>query len=566
MAQDLFKPRGRTKLTKPDSGGAVTRNVPIIGVVKDNIDPTRQGRIFVYLTDSLNKDPDSRDSWVAVSYMSPFYGRTSTEANNDDWGNYKANPSSYGMWNSPPDIGSKVICIFINGDINYGFYIGCIPEPEALQMVPAIGATENIVANNGGEGAAYGGALRLPVTNINTNNKGISDSADYLTAAKPIHSYVATIMNQQGIIRDMIRGPISSSSQRETPSRVGWGVSTPGRPIYQGGFDDTSVAENLDPSKNSELKVVSRRGGHSIVMDDGDIIGRDNLIRIRTSLGHQIMMSDDGQTLMILHSNGQSYVELGKEGTVDIYSTNSVNIRTQGDLNLHADQHINIHAKKNLNVQAENMHFNSEKEFKQKVGADYKNYTMGKHLTKVGGAMSMESAGDISMASSAIAYVNGSKVNLNSGQTGTKPEVVPQITLTAHTDTLFDAAKGFLAAPGKLLSITSRAPAHCPWANAGQGVDVKVSLGAGGGAGGGALPSKPKGPLSAANKNAASSGGTPPSSGTLSSVPASKAASASLNKTTTGALAGQVATNAKTGAFNAATKQGAAVVKKGGGP
>lgn len=561
MAQDIFKPRGRTKLTKPDSGGAVIRNVPIIGVVKDNIDPTRQGRIFVYLTDSLNKDPDSRDSWVAVSYMSPFYGKTIPDANNNDYGTYKANPSSYGMWNSPPDIGTKVVCIFINGDINYGYYIGCIPEPEALHMVPAIGATENIVANNEGEANAYGGALRLPVTNINTNNKDISNSAEYLTAAKPIHSYAATIMNQQGIIRDMIRGPISSSAQRETPSRVGWGVATPGRPIYEGGYDDTSIAENLDTSKNNQLRVVSRRGGHSIVMDDGDIIGRDNLVRIRTSLGHQIMMSDDGQTLMLLHSNGQSYIELGKEGTVDIYSTNSVNIRTQGDLNLHADQHINIHAKKNLNVQAENMHFNSEKEFKQKVGTDYKNYTMGKHLTKVGGAMSMESAGDISMASSAIAYVNGSKVNLNSGQTGTKPEVVPQITLVAHTDTLFDAAKGFLAAPGKLLSIATRAPAHCPWANAGQGVDVKVSLGAGGGSSG----SKP--PLNNTNKNSSTTAGVAPSSGTLASVPPTKEASSSLNKTTTNALAGQVATTAKTGPYNAATTQGATIVKKtGGGP
>jgi len=188
-------------------------------------------------------------------------------------------------------------------------------------MVPAIGATDNIIPNEG-EAKSYGGAKRLPVTNINTNNKDVADSSEYLTAPKPVHSYSATIMFQQGILRDPVRGPISSSSQRESPSRVGWGVSTPGRPIYEGGFDDTSIADNLKADNSKQLRVVSRRGGHSIVMDDGDIIGRDQLVRIRTALGHQILMSDDGQTLMILHSNGQSYIELGKEGTVDIYSTN----------------------------------------------------------------------------------------------------------------------------------------------------------------------------------------------------------------------------------------------------
>jgi uncharacterized protein (DUF2345 family) len=61
-------------------------------------------------------------------------------------------------------------------------------------------------------------------------------------------------------------------------------------------------------------------------------------------------MSDDGQCLHIIHANGQSWVELGKEGTIDMYATNSVNIRTQGDLNLHADNNININAKNDLNI------------------------------------------------------------------------------------------------------------------------------------------------------------------------------------------------------------------------
>jgi len=556
MAENVETSKGTLNRSKPDAGGANPQMVPLLGIVKDNIDPNRSGKIFVYLTNNSGLDPENRANWRPVTFLSPFYGLTRGDAATDNFGNFKNNPSSYGMWTSPPDIGTTVLCLFVNGDLNYGFYIGCVPDPEALQMVPAIGATDNIVPNKG-EAQSYGGALKLPVTNINKNNKAIADTADFLTAAKPIHSYSSTIMFQQGILRDPVRGPISSSSQRETPSRVGWGVSTPGRPIYEGGFDDTSIAKNLNDSKNQQLRVVSRRGGHTIVMDDGDVIGRDNLIRIRTSLGHQILMSDDGQTLMLLHSNGQSYIELGKEGTVDIYSTNSINLRTQGDLNLHADNNVNIHATKNLNIQGENIHINSEKEFKQKTGADHMVSATGKHTTKVGGAMSMESGGDISMASGAQAYVNGSKVLLNSGQTSTKPQEVPAIEKILHTDTLFDQEKGFLAAPAKLVSITSRAPAHAPWSAAGQGVDIKTDLNASSN-----LPAAPSGSVSATNATAASAGVTNPvSPSTIASVPNVPAASSVMDKAATTAVVGQIATDAATGSLSAAVKQGAAIVE-----
>lgn len=553
MAQDVIKPKGALKRSKADAGGTNPRMTPALGIVKDNVDPTRSGRLMVYIVDNSGIDPDNKDNWRPVKFLSPFFGFTRPDAGDTDLGTYKTNPSSYGMWMSPPDIGTTVLCLFVDGDMNYGFYIGCVPEPEALQMVPAIGAVDNIIPNKG-EADSYGGAKRLPVTNINTNNKDVADSSQYLTAPKPVHSYSSAIMFQQGILRDPVRGPIGSSSQRESPSRVGWGVSTPGRPIYEGGFDDTSIASNLKADNAKQLRVVARRGGHTIVMDDGDIIGRDQLIRIRTSLGHQILMSDDGQTLMLLHSNGQSYIELGKEGTIDLYSTNSVNIRTQGDLNLHADNDVNIHATKNLNLQGENIHINSEKEYKQRVGSNYSNFTSGKHTTKVGGAYSVESGGQASMASSAEAFVNGSKVNLNSGQTSTKPQEVPAIEKTLHTDTLFDKQKGFLAAPAKLVSITSRAPAHTPWANAGQGVDVKTTISASS-----ALPSAPANSVKNTNNKAASALSGKPSSAVTNTVPSSKGTSTSINSKVSSAIAGAQSQKAGKGPLKDAVKKGAAI-------
>lgn len=557
MPQDIIKTKSPPKSANPSVGGANTHNFPVFGIVKDNIDPTRSGRIRVLLSGNNPDNSNASANWVTVSFLSDFFGTIGGSAGSgpEDHGTYKSNPTSYGQWHAPPDIGTTVICIFVNGDPNYGFYIGCVPEPDALHMVPAIGSSDNVITNEG-EASSYGGATRLPVTNFNSNNPSNSNSPTFNDSPRPVHSYSAAIMNQQGIIRDPIRGPISSSASREPASRVGWGVSTPGRPIYSGGFDDSTVTENLDASKNQQLEVVARRGGHSIVMDDGDIIGRDQLVRIRTALGHQILMSDDGQTLMILHSNGQSYIELGKEGTIDMYSTNSVNIRTQGDLNLHADRNVNIHAMENLNIQAKNIQTNSEEKTMMRSGSDINMSATGKLTGLAGGAIAWGAGGDASLVGGGQAFVNGSKVNLNSGAPRTSPEAVSAIPLIAQTDTLYDEGKGFMAAPGKLLTIVSRAPAHAPWANAGQGVDTKTNLDASS-----QLPASPSPAVAATTAAAADTGATPPAVATVASAPAGvPAISAAVDNNTTAAALGSIATSAASGALSSAVSQGAAVV------
>ena len=175
MAEDIYSPKGQNKRSKPDAGGGVLRELPVIGVVKNNIDNTRAGRIDVYIEDFGGTDPDDQLNWTTVNYMSPFFGSTPASSPSDNYGTYVSNPSSYGMWFSPPDLGSRVVCIFLNGDSNYGYYIGGILEPELLQMIPAIGASDNIVANKG-EAEQTGGSPKLPVTNLNTNNKSMNSN------------------------------------------------------------------------------------------------------------------------------------------------------------------------------------------------------------------------------------------------------------------------------------------------------------------------------------------------------------------------------------------------------
>ena len=553
--RDLVKTSGQLKSANPMTGGAGMGS-PIIATVKDNIDPTRSGRIRVLLSNKLPNDPDSSKNWITVSKLSAFSGSTSGSSGSSGSGSFKSNPSSYGMATSPPDIGSQVLCIFANNDINQGFYIGGVQNPSAMHSIPVAGAATDNVVPNEGEANSLGGAPRLPVTNFNNNNSE-SSQGDFNDQPRPVHSSSAAIHAQQGTARDAVRGPSASSSARDPVNRVGFGVNTPGRPIYKGGYDDTSIAQNLDPSKGDQLAVESRRNGHSISMDDGDLVGRDQGMTIRSALGHQIKMSDDGQTLMILHSNGQSYIELGKEGTVDIFSTNSFNVRTQGDINFHADRNVNIHAGENLNMHAKNIHVNSDESTKLRAGTDIFMSASSKMTGLAGGPIAWQAKGEASLVGGGQTFLNGSKVNLNSGSPSETPEPVGPVPLIAQTDSLHDADKGFAAAPGKTLSISSRMPTHAPFAGAGQGVDIKNSPNAGDN-----LPQSASPSTGATNQAAAATNPIPPAVATMASAPAGvPSISNALNMNVTAASIAQVATAAASGPLASAVKAGAGIIK-----
>lgn len=559
---DEVRLKGSGKEYKDDRGGATLIPSAVVGIVKNNIDPTRSGRLDVYIKRLGSSNPDNPAYWTTVRYLSPFFGSTPNTSSPDAYGDYVGNPNSYGFWATPPDIGTEVVCVFLNGDPNEGYYIGSIPKPGLTHMTPGLAASDSVIPNKG-EAESYGGAVRLPVSEINNANDKQNNNTTLSYQPRPIHSYQAAIYNKQGLLRDPDRGPISSSSVRESPSRV-FGMSTPGRPIYQGGYNDSNIAKAISDSSipDKNFQIVGRTGGHSFVMDDGDIIGRDQLIRLRTATGHTILMNDAAQTLFIIHANGQSYIELGKEGTIDMYSTNSVNIRTQGDLNLHADRNINIQAGKDLNINAENVQIESEKATNMFAGADFTQSVKGNATKKVDGSMSFASSGAASLASSGTTYINGpSAVNLNTGSSGLVPKDVKQITKVKHTDTLYDGKKGFAAAPGKLSSITSRAPAHSPWADAGKGVNAKTNLSAN---------SNFASPASAQVQKINSAAPAAPVAATTptvaTTVPVTTASTSNMSKATTSALTSQMAVNAATGEAAVAVKQTAGTVVTNGTP
>jgi len=452
-----------------------------LGVVKNNVDSARSGRLQVYVQHRGGADPNSPANWQTVVYCPPFYGTTPTGAQAGTGAYLQGNPQSYGMWFTPPDIGTQVLILQVSGEA-MAYYVGCVPSLYATHMVPAIGSVPKAQAQtqNATQASYFAGSDRLPVTEINVTDKKISQSPKYFDQPKPVHSFLAGVLFQQGLINDQVRGSIGSTSQRESPSNC-YGISTPGRAIYQGGIgagaggDEGIDANQLKGLPPSAAKIIGRRGGHSIVMDDGDLQGKDNLVRIRTSKGHQITMSDDGDCLYICHANGQAWIELGQEGTLDVYTTNSVNLHTQGTINMHAGEDINMFAGGKINMKStKGTTMQSDTDMTVSNKGQLTLFSQAGIGLKTPGTLAMTSQLG-SWAASSTLSLNGNKLNLNGGP---KVDVATPAGLTKYLlpKVEFNASLGWVAQPTGLESIVTRAPTHEPYPYHNQGVSVSVKL------------------------------------------------------------------------------------------
>jgi hypothetical protein len=480
MATETQRSRGRPSNYKFDRGGVPAEFGPFYGVVKNTTDSIRSGRIQVYIDAFSNGNESDPSKWITVSYMPQFFGSTPYNPAKTGLGSYiDGNSNSYGMWFTPPDVGITVLCVFVNGDRSQGFYIGTAPDQSIGHMVPAVGASTAFVAENQNQADYFDGAVQLPVVEINTNNLALEESSRFFDKPKPIQSVVAETMFRQGLIKDPERGPISSSSQRESPSAV-FGVSTPGPAVYQGGMKLGEVQEKVKAGelKPQDLKVIGRVGGHSIVMDDGDGDGNTRLIRFRTTAGHQITMSDSGDFFYITHANGLAWFELGSQGTLDVYATNSINLRTRGDINLHADRDINMYAGGSIKAKAvEDVTLQSDAAVTLIAQENLKLYSKSYIGIKSDGSVALQSATGGWDGGSALKFTGGA-IDFN-GPAADSVSAPNNLTTTILDDTTFSSATGWSVKTDGLESIVTRAPTHEPYPYHNKGVDVEVALEAG---------------------------------------------------------------------------------------
>lgn len=416
-----------------------------LATVVSVLDPTFMGMFSVRLERSVGNTPVA-GQLMQVKYMSPFYGSTSSKyvADSNDYNNTQ---KSYGMWMIPPDTGTVVMVAFADDNPKYGYWIGCIPDEAMNFMVPGIAATEYVVD---------GIEKREPVAEYNKIATG--QISDPTKALKPKHPFAKTLATQ-GLGKDDTRGITTSSARREAPSMV-FGISTPG-PIDK---QDGAKKGRVGPADSYAEAYVSRLGGSTFVMDDGDDkflrklkaeegppeyasleqgdtggltdIPHNELIRLRTRTGHQILLHNSEDLIYIGNARGTTWIELTSNGKIDIFAEDSISIHTKNDLNINADRDINIEAGRNFNVKA-----------KGKVHTE-----AGQDTEIIAGKDTLITSGANSHIKSATTHrETAGKIYMNSALAATAAKVLSTFKLLDQT--------------GKpnIESIMLRVPTHEPW-------------------------------------------------------------------------------------------------------
>jgi len=287
-----------------------------LGEVMATTDITKTGTLTVFIA-SLAKNKEDKNGYFECIWSSPFAGGTNYAAIQvNDTKSFIGTQKSYGMWMVPPDKGNIVLVAFGDGNMKYPFIISCLYPHRANHMIPGIPGS---VRNYGALGN------NLPVAEKNKFDPMPEDGTDIL---RPVHDDLAETITKQGLINDTIRGASSSGAKRESPSEV-FGILTPGP----------------KDAKNDG----HRHTGHQFIMDD-NLNSRN--IRLRTGGGNQLLLDDTTGTVYIINKSGRAWVELGADGSINLYGERSFNVRTKGDFNLRADKDIKIEAGGDVKIKA----------------------------------------------------------------------------------------------------------------------------------------------------------------------------------------------------------------------
>ena len=358
----------RSKVTK----SRIKDPGPYEAIVVNHLDVRYMGGLEVELVNYTGSGatPEAGGQLVQVRYLSPFYGITPSAGLTPNDG-YQHTQKSYGMWMVPPDIGTRVLVIFAEGNLNLGYWIGCIPDDYMNFMVPDGRPSTTLTTALTPENIK---GAKLPVGEY---NKSFEDGSaiDPTLFKKPYNKDFTEVLETQGLIFDENRGTTTTSARREIPSMV-FGLSTPGPLDTRQGHPKVSVG----PSDDKIDVPYSRLGGSSLVMDDGDpaflrknhpedgppvyinkldkekggknTIPQNELVRLRTRTGHQILMHNSEDLIYIGNARGTTWIEMTSDGKIDIHAQDSVSIMTDNDLNITAERDINFEAGRNINMKA----------------------------------------------------------------------------------------------------------------------------------------------------------------------------------------------------------------------
>jgi hypothetical protein len=256
-------------------------------------------------------------------------------------------------------------------------------------------------------------------------------------------------------------------------------------------------------------------------MDDGAEDGTDQLIRLRTTSGHQILMNDTEKVLYIASATGAQWLEFSPDGAINVYAAAGFNLRSSGAINMHSDAGINMCApsislnafgSKNSPLAALSLKSTGTISAQAMMQMSLKSNmtlgisSLGAVSVTAGGLLNLKAIGKATLASKGLTTVGsgggvvlqGPTLQLNPLGASPYPDlpsiiipVIPPIPKVLP-DTLFVKGKGWVAGGDVILTTVGVAPAHEPWKRAQASNSLTAALtGMGIGIGGAVMESSP---------------------------------------------------------------------------
>jgi len=270
-----------------------------VGKVVESADGDFGGSIYVQIVNSQKwgstDTREDRQKFTKVRAVSPFGGSiTSADAT-----------VTYGASFPPPAPGTEVLVAF-TGDGPTGFLLGVLPTVGRNGSVPGLPASQISESDN-------------------TIGPSIDPGLQQNSNVRPRHP-VANSVAEQGTGLDPIRGVGSSGGRRESPSNVA-GFLTPAGHSFV--MDDGTVAH---------------KEGENYVPDQAREEGENNLVRLRSGGGAQMLFNDSAGIVYITNQKGTSWMQMDSDGNVDVYAAGSVSYHAEEDFNFYATGDINMDA------------------------------------------------------------------------------------------------------------------------------------------------------------------------------------------------------------------------------
>lgn len=426
----------------------VTFDMMTVGTVVDTNDPMQMGRVRVRCP-AWNEDSERDINTIPwASYVSLF-GGTVNEATRGPNIDVNSNDGrvAYGAW-FIPKTNAKVVVACLDGDPNKRVWLGCVFDDHTPHTMPHGRFQDN-------DGVPVGplstdGDFIQPLNINQTEAFQDFSSPEYATRGADF----SLSANETAHMNDIPEEERPAADDREGELRQGYETTRTAR-----NDENEFTGDNLD----SQVYSITTPGFHSFSMDDKE---KNCRIRIRTTAGNQIIMDDTNERMYISTPLGKSWIELDRNGNIDIYSERRISVHAEKDINITSEESIRMHGKTGVHIQSgdqismtstgdtnvvtNNLRITGTDVFTEASGnfhvsaGSNANITSSKNLNLRGGvAFVTANSGTLHLKGSGQVLLTGSAVHLNGPSAGNATAASPS-----------EATKSFLP---------NRVPEHEPW-------------------------------------------------------------------------------------------------------